>query len=185
MTNFNQKRTKMKTRFKFLFLLIVLFFSIPAHAKWTSKKGYDRMNGEVTMEVFGKLVSPEKPLPRPHHDIQATFVYKCNEGWEGLFIGFNKNLHFAKMQRDEDGYLWTEMRMNFDNDKFTELLLTGNPSSSVVFYNELQKYLHKVMHSSSALVEVVIQGTPQPAYFNFNLAGAKGVITKARQNCKL
>ena len=178
----------MKIHFTFLPLLIVLFLSIHAHAKspmWTNAIGYDRMTGEIEITVQGKMISPETSIPRPHHNLQASFVYQCNEGWEGLFIGFNKNLRFGKMQRDEDGYLWTEMRINFDRDQFTELLLTGKPSATAAFYNDSQKFIHKVAHSSSALVEVFIQGIRRPAYFNFDLEDAKSFITKAQKACGL
>ena len=174
----------MKTRFKFLLLLIVLLLSIPAHAKWRYEEKIDRMSGEVSISAISRLTPPEE-LPRyPYHELKASFQYRCDTEKESAFIVFNEKLPLDNLQRDDYGVWFVETRINFDNDRFTELLLTQPFAHGIAFYHNSQEYIRRIKHSSSALLEVVIKGIP-PVYFTFDLEGAGAAITQAKQNCKL
>ena len=67
----------MKTRFKFLFLLIVLLLGSHAHAKWIYEEKKDRM-GYVSAMATSELISPEESLEPPLDDFRAELRYFCN-----------------------------------------------------------------------------------------------------------
>lgn len=161
--------------------------SIPAHAEWIYEENKDRM-GAVSASAYSELVSPEEPIDTPHEELQASIHYTCGDDYGALVIFFSAIIPLSSRLKEKSPSS-VNMRINFDDDRHTiqmDVIRRGEPpnAAGVVFSEaDAEKYTHKVMQHSSALLEVVIKDASQPAYFNFDLTGSSEVITKAQRAC--
>lgn len=193
----------MKTRFKFLFLLIVLLLGSHAHAKWIYEEKKDRM-GYVSAMATSELISPEESLEPPLDDFRAELRYFCNTEYgqfiDGLYLSFGLTGVILRNTQNRESYhdqnsMSVRMRINFDDDRYTELLPVipfprisenreSDPSAIGVLFSPTQKFLPRFMQHSLALIEVDIKGASQPAYFPFDLTGSSEAINNAQRACK-
>lgn len=148
---------------------------------WRTNTSSDEMTGKLKAFAHSPIVSPEKRMSFPYHDVNSWMGVGCDNDNEWVYVGFN---HSPNISNDEnqDGYSIIKTRLKWD-EEIESIVLTQDWGAKFLNFKNDAQVITRIETSETVMLELKWHGE-QSIHFEYPLTGSKKAISHIRNLCK-